>query len=148
MAPHLRRGEVIAGLGGLVALVALFVLPWFAGSGSGWTALPILRWPIAVAALSGLALAILQATRRAPALPVATSLVATPLAALTTLALIIRIPTDAASPRPGAFVGLVAVAAVTAGAFWSLRAEDGWTPDPEHPIERISLRTPEGGAHT
>ncbi|HEX4010496.1 MAG TPA: hypothetical protein VHX62_10830 [Solirubrobacteraceae bacterium] len=156
MAPHLRRGEIIAGLGGLVLLVGLFAVPWFqvgsSGAGhtdaSGWTSLPTLRWLILVASLSGVALAVLQATRRAPALPVTTSIIATALGLLTTLALIIRIPTDGASPLAGAFVGLVATAAITAGAFLSLRQEDGWRPDAEHPIERISLRPPERDLRT
>jgi hypothetical protein len=154
--PHLRRGEIIAGLSGLVLAAGLFALSWFqlgpSGAGhtdaSGWSSLPTLRWLILVASLSGLALAVLQATRRAPALPVTASVIATTLGALTTLALIIRIPTDGASPLAGAFVGLVAAAGLTAGAFLSMRQEDGWRPDAEHPIERISLRQPEGEVRT
>ena len=115
---------------------------------SGWTSLPILRWLILVASLTGLLLAVAQATCRAPALPVTTSVIATTLGALTTLALIIRIPTDAASPLAGAYLGLAATAALTAGAFLSLRQEDGWVPDAEHPIERISLRAPGSDAHS
>lgn len=160
MSPHLRRGEVIAGLSALVALVALFAVPWFAvgasvaghGAGhtnaSGWTSLPTLRWLILIASLCGLLLAFLQATRRAPALPVTMSVIVTALGALTTLALVIRIPTDGGSPLAGAYLGLVAAAALTAGAFMSLRQEDGWVPGAEHPIERISLRAPGSDAHS
>jgi hypothetical protein len=39
----------------------------------------------------------------------------------------------------GGFVGLVASAGLTAGAFVSLRQEDGWVPDDEHPIERVAV---------
>jgi hypothetical protein len=53
--------------------------------------------------------------------------------------MIIRLPTDGLSPRAGAFAGLVAVAALTVGAFISLRREDGWVPGEDHPIETIVI---------
>jgi hypothetical protein len=143
---RIRRGEAIAGLSAALLLALLFLTPWFRfGMGpvntdaDGWHGLPTLRWLIVVTALTGLLLLFAQATRRAPALPVTLSVITTTLGALTTLALIIRLPTDSASPRVGAFAGLVAVAALTVGAFISLRREDGWVPDEDHPIETIVI---------
>jgi cytochrome bd-type quinol oxidase subunit 2 len=147
---RLRRGEIIAGLSAIVLLVALFGISWFrfgpAGGAhtdaSGWNSLPTLRWLIAVTGVCGLLLAFFQASRAAPALPVVWSVIATTLSGLTTLLLIIRIPTDGGSPLIGAFLGLVAVAVLTIGALMSLRQEGGWVPDRDHPIETIGLSPP------
>ncbi len=139
---HLRRGELLAGLWSVVLVVLMFVIPWF-GSGNGWDSLPVLRWLLLVTAASGLLLAIFQQTRRAPALPVVTAVIVTPLALLSAILLIIRLPTSAATPQVGAFLGLVAVAGIGVGGFYSMRDEDGWQPGPDHPVERVSL--PSGG---
>jgi hypothetical protein len=143
---RVRRGEAVAGLSAAVLLALLFLTPWFrfgvgrAGAeADGWHSLPTLRWLLVVTALMGLLLLFAQATRRAPALPVTLSVITTPLGVLTTLAVIIRLPTDSGSPRVGAFAGLLAVAALTTGAFMSLRREDGWVPDADHPIETIVI---------
>jgi hypothetical protein len=150
---RLRRGEIIAGLSGIVLLILLFAVPWFRfGPGgavhtdaTGWNSLPTLRWLIAVTAATGVLLAFFQASRAAPALPVAWSVIVMTLSAFTTLLLIIRIPTDGGSPLVGAYLGLVAVAVLTTGAFMSLRQEGGWLPDRDHPIETISLGPPTRG---
>jgi hypothetical protein len=147
---RVRRGETVAALSAAVLLALLFGVPWFrvAAAGgsysdaSGWTSLPTLRWLIIVTAVAALLLAFLQASRRAPALPVAMSVIVTPLGALTTLALIIRLPTASGTPLVGAFLGLAASAGVALGGFWSLRQEGGWVPGPDHPIERIVVGSP------
>jgi hypothetical protein len=143
---RIRRGEAVAGLSAALLLVLLFLTPWFRfGLGpvhtdaDGWHSLPTLRWLLVVTALMGLLLVFSQATRSAPALPVTLSLITTTLGALTTLAVIIRLPTDTGSPRAGAFAGLLATAALTIGAFMSLRREDGWLPGEDHPIETIGI---------
>jgi hypothetical protein len=143
--PHLRRGEIVAGAGGLALLIILFGLDWLRSAGvtrDGWSAVPVLRWVIVVAALSALALTVAQATTRAPALPVSLSVIATVLSALTALLLIIRLLTTGATLQPGAYLGLLAAIGMTYGAFASLRAEHGWTPGPDHPIETVSLTGP------
>ena len=144
---RLRRGEIIATVSGLVLLVLVFAVPWesFASPGGGhttataWTSYPTLRWPIMVTAVLGLLLGYVQASREAPALPVSLDVILVTLAALTTLLLLIRLLTGDGSPQLGGFAGLVASATLTAGAFMSLRQEDGWVPDDEHPIERIAV---------
>lgn len=144
---RLRRGEIIAALSALALLALVFGVPWvsFANPGAGhtgadaWRSFPTLRWPILVVAVLGLLEGYLQAARPAPALPVAIDIVLLPLAALTTLALLIRLLTGGGSPELGGFAGLAAAAALTCGASMSLRREQGWTPGPEHPVEIVSL---------
>jgi hypothetical protein len=130
-------------------LVVLFLLPWFASGGpgphrlqtDGWNSLPVLRWLILVSAVAGLLLAFFQETRQAPALPVVMSVIVSALAALTTLVLIIRLPTSSATPLLGAYLGVISAAGVAVGGFYSMRDEDGWQPGPDRPIERVPLRS-------
>jgi hypothetical protein len=144
---RLRRGEIIAVLSALALVVLVFVVPWFRftnadgshTSANAWTSLPTLRWFILVTAAGGLLLGYFQAARQAPALPVAWDVIEVTLSAITTVALLIRVLTGEGSPLVGAFAGLVAVAALTAGAFLSLREEGGWTPGPEHPVETLAV---------
>jgi hypothetical protein len=147
---RLRRGEVVSAASAVVLLVALWALPWFrfgARGGhtdaAGFSSLPLLRWFLVITGVGGILLALFQAGSRAPAMPVAADLVVTILAALTTLLLVIRLPTSDGSPLSGAFIGLLAVAGVTVGAFMALRQEDGWVPDAQRPVERASV----GPAH-
>jgi hypothetical protein len=142
---RLRRGEIIAAASAVVLLAAMFLTSWFRfghTDADGWTGLPLLRWLLVVSGVLGLLIASLQASRRAPAVPVAMDVVTTVWAALTTLALIVRLPTSDGRPQVGAFLGLVAVAGITTGAFMALRREDGWRPDAEHPIEQIAVGPP------
>lgn len=139
---QLRRGELIAAPAAVALLVVLFALNWF-GAHRGWQCLPVLRWLILVTAGCALLLAFLQATRRAPALPVVMSVIVSALGFLTTIVLIIRLPTSAETPQVGAYLGVVASAGILIGGFYSLRDEDGWTPGPDHPVERVPLRTSE-----
>jgi H+/Cl- antiporter ClcA len=143
---RLRRGEIIATLSAAVLVVLVFAVPWFSFDAAGrhtqanaWTSLPTLRWLILVCAALGLLLGYLQATRSAPALPVALDQALFPLSAITTIALLIRLLTGAGSPLVGGFAGLVASAALAAGVFMSLREEQGWTPGPDHPVETVKL---------
>jgi hypothetical protein len=144
---RLRRGEIIA-LVSAVALVALvFAVPWFQFTNPGgghtsanaWTSLPTLRWLILVTAGTALLVGYFQVSREAPALPVSWDVIVVTLGAITTVIVLIRLLTDAGSPRIGAFAGLVAVAALTAGAFMALRQEGGWTPNSERPVETVAV---------
>lgn len=144
---RLRRGEIIATLSAIVLLVLVFLVPWvsFGTPGGGdssadaWTSFPTLRWPILVIAILGLLLGYTQAARPAPALPVAIDVILVTLAAITTLLLLIRLLTGDGSPLVGGWAGLVTSAALTAGAFMSLRQEEGWEPGADHPIETVEL---------
>lgn len=144
---RLRRGEIVAAGSAVALLVAVFALPWFRFSAAGgahtgadgFNSLPLLRWLLLATVLGGIMAAFLQVSRSAPALPVSADAVVTTLSALTVLLLLIRLPTSDGSPLAGAFVGLVAAAGVTAGAFMSLRQEEGWVPGPEHPVEQVAV---------
>jgi hypothetical protein len=147
---RLRRGEIIAVVSAVVLVLLMFLVPWFRfanpggghTSANGWTSLPTLRWLLLVTAASGLLLGYLQASRAAPALPVAVDVIVVTLSAVITLVLLIRVLTGDGSPLIGAFAGLAALAVQTAGAFMSLREEGGWAPSPDHPVETIALGQP------
>lgn len=142
---RLRRGEVIAGTSALVLLALTFLAPWYAvgadagrvaraaavsTSVNGWDGLTTLRWLILLTIVAALALAVLQGTRQAPALPVSLSVIVTVLGAVTSLALIYRVLIDVpgpefrVDPKPGAYLGLISALTLACGAFWSLRVED------------------------
>ncbi len=139
-ASRLRSGEIIAATAGVILLVDLFTLDWYSTGEvdtvgvSGWQALSVLRWFIAITALSGIALGWFQATRRAPALPSTLSVITTVLGTLTSLALIVRVLISVpdllgqTGASGGAYLGLLSALVLAAGALWSLREED--PPDP------------------
>jgi len=141
---RLRRGEWIAGGSAVLLLAILFLLKWYglkavlrptaAGLGvptavDGWNALTHLRWLMLLTIAAALALAYLQATRRAPALPVTFSVIVTVLALLTALGLAYRVlinepgPDAVITQKAGAYVGLAAGLGILVGGFLSMRQE-------------------------
>ncbi len=141
---RLRQGDLVAGIAGVVLLVVMF-LDWYAAGGNAtfqgqdidislgfnaWQAFSITDLILALTALSGIALAVLTASRRSPALPVALSVITTTLGALATLLVFYRIlnqpgPNDFVEVKFGAFLGFLAVLAVAAGGYLSMRDEEG-----------------------
>jgi type II secretory pathway component PulM len=120
---RLRRGEVLAGAGAVLLLVFLLAGKW-AGSRSGWEALPSLRWFLALTIAAVVGLILTQATRRAPAVPVTMSLIVAVLGALSVLALIYRVlinPPD--HQHAAAYLGLLSALALAYGGYLSLREE-------------------------
>jgi hypothetical protein len=158
---RLRRGEWLAGVGGVLLLVFMFLLPWYGPSGSAdaaagtspgstslnaWHSLTTVRWLMLLTILAVLSLVFFQATRRAPALPVSLSVITTVLGGLTVLALIYRLlinvpgSDSGLDARTGAFLGLVSACAIAIGAFASLR-EEGLSPrDAPTTIPTVGLR--------
>lgn len=139
---RLRRGEWVAA----VAAVLLFVLMFFTwydvsvdagplraelGGVSAWQAFNLLDIYLLVVIVAALTLAVLTATQRAPALPVTTAVVVTALAALGTVMVVYRLIDVPGEVPDGvdvsrtiwAFLGLLAVAAITAGGYASMRDE-------------------------
>ena len=152
---RLRSGEVIAAAAAVILLVDLLAVSWYSSTGvdvvsvRGWDALSILRWVILLTIVVAFALAWFQATRRAPALPVSLSTIATALGTFTTLALIWRVLISLPGPDgvgvstsadAGAYVGLASALVLTAGALWSLRQEDPPDPVRNEAIEVVTLR--------
>jgi hypothetical protein len=158
---RLRAGEVIAGLGGVLMLVFMFALKWYglnarlaeghaglpgATAWNGWNELPLVRWLLLLTGLCAILLAFFQATRAAPALPVALSVIVTVLGGLSTVALVVRVliappalPAVGSLDRlTGAYLGLIAAAAIAYGGYASMRQEGG--PDPTELGELETIR--------
>jgi hypothetical protein len=124
----LRAGEVVAGVGGLLLLCS-----------PGGRRRPLGLLPVSAGA-SGVALAYFQATRRAPALPVALSVVVTVLGGASTIALLARIRgVLGAHGRRGAAIWLVGALLTALGGFASMRQEGGTDPAALGELETITL---------
>jgi hypothetical protein len=141
---RLRQGDLIAGLGGVALLVTLF-LTWYSAGGSAsfggrdiqvsldltaWQAFSITDLILALTALSGIGVAVLTASRRSPALPVAAGVLTSTLGALATLLVFYRIlnqpgPNEFLEVKFGAFLGFLSVLAVAVGGFLAMRDEEG-----------------------
>ncbi len=125
---RLRPAELLALPAGLLLAVALF-LPWFDEAGGredAWHTLAIAAVPAALAVLSALALVLVTATQRSPAVPLAFAVCTTLLGLLSG----VLIAVFAASPPAGAskrcyglWLGLAGALAVAAMAWRSLRDE-------------------------
>jgi hypothetical protein len=125
---RLRAGEWLAGLSGLVLLVVLF-LPWYsddAGSRTGWQSLGALDVVLAIVALSALAIPVVTAFYRVPALPLAhqsLTALAGMLAVLLVLIRVLNMPDWAVEREWGLWVALAATSSVAAGALIAMRDE-------------------------
>ena len=129
-ASRLRRGEWLAGASAVLLAIFMVGGKWYAGasrtggSETGWQALTDLRWLLLVTIVAAAGLVYVQATRRAPALPVTMSLVVMLLGIVTVVALIIRVLID---PPPheqaGAYLGLLSAIGIALGGYFSLRQE-------------------------
>lgn len=137
-----RAGERLAGLGGVALLVSTF-LPWYAGTSvlNAWQALGFLDLLLGLTGTMGVLLAVFAATRRAPALPVATSVLLTTLACIVLLLIAYRLldqpgPDDAVDVRVGAYLGVASVLAVAVGAWRALTDEHEAVPATPAPPAR------------
>jgi hypothetical protein len=140
---RLRRGEQIAA-GAAVVLLVLMFFDWYTVSVSGgllgglsiggnaWQAFGFIDIYLFVVIVAAIALAVLTATQRTPALPVTGAVIVTALAALGTLLVLYRLIDTPVGDVPDnvdvgrtiwAFLGLVAIAAVTYGGYLSMRDE-------------------------
>ena len=117
---RLRAPEWALGVVSLALLVVLFTLDWY-GRASGWQSLTVLGPLTAVVAGLGVVLWWLQATSRAPALPVSLMGVELAVGLVLALALIIRIAID--PPAAGGYFGLALAILVCAAAYLSLRVD-------------------------
>ena len=143
---RLRFNEWLLGAAALVLLVSLFALPWFGvrselaqaasqiggipATYSGWNSFTVGQYVILLTAIVGLAAWYFQASRRAPALPVALTAMSNPLGLISTLLIFHRVVIDKPgqqaliSLRPGALIGLFSAVTLTVAAWRSLR-QDG-----------------------
>jgi hypothetical protein len=157
---RLRRGEVIAGASAVLLLGFLVFFRWYGLGGmlaptaaivgrptsfTGWDSLTNLRWLLLVTILAALALTLLQATQRAPALPASMSVIVTVLGLLTVLALIYRVvinvpgADDLLGQKPGAWLGLASAIGILYGGYASMRQEGISPRDARTEIETVRL---------
>jgi hypothetical protein len=149
---RLRLGEWLAALAG-VGLVASLALEWYGvrareAAISGFAAFEVVDVLLVLVAATGVALAVAQATRDRPALPVALAVITVTAGLLGILLVLYRIlnepgPDEFVDVRLGAYLGLLATLALTAGGWLSLADEHvpGLPPGPEpelRPAPRIA----------
>jgi hypothetical protein len=118
---RLRLGEVIAGAGG-VALLAVMFAPWFDDT-DAWGSFAVTDVVLAIAALLGIALAVLQATRPSPAWPVFADVIGTVVGFIALILLLIGLLDPPADRAWGVFAGFVSCLAVLVGAWLAMRTE-------------------------
>jgi hypothetical protein len=111
---RLRAGEVIAGAGGALLLGV---------RRSGHQ--PVVGALLRITGASGVALTYFQATRRAPALPVALSVIVTALGGASTVAVLARSSGAVLDDRQPSRMRLVGALATAAGGYASMRQEGG-----------------------
>ena len=149
---RLRAGELIAAAGGVALLIVMF-LDWYAAGGvtevggqdieisvgfNAWAAFGITDLLLALAAIVGIATAVLAATRASPALPVAGSVITTAFGALATLLVLYRIlnqpgPNEFIEVQWPAFLGFLCALAIAAGGWIGMRDEQ-WQ-DAQLPVD-------------
>jgi|SRR5215212_2076523 len=140
---RLRRGEKIAAAAAVVLFILMF-FDWYSVSvdigplgdlsvgGSAWQVFGFIDLYLFLVVLAAIALAVLTATQRSPALPVTGAVIVTALAALGTLLVLYRLIDPPVGDLPDgvdagrtvwAFLGLIAVAAIAYGGYLSMREE-------------------------
>jgi hypothetical protein len=134
---RLRAGEWLALLAGAALVVSLF-LPWYEGDDgdvSGFEAFSVVDVLLVLVAAVAFALAFLQATQTSPTLPVAFGVLTVVVGAIGTLLAVFRLidSPSAGDVAAGAWLGLAAAMAVTAGGWLSISNEHvrGLPPGPE-----------------
>jgi hypothetical protein len=125
---RLRIGEWIAGVSGVVLLVALF-LDWYSleppggGGENAWATYTVSDVLLAIAALFGVALAVAAATQRSPAVPQAIGALTVPWAVAGAVLLLIKLlslPDGADGREIGFWLGLAGTFGVLVGSWWSI----------------------------
>ena len=155
---RLRFGDWVMGISGVAVLIVLF-MDWYqvpslvlfgddvdqtvgALGVSAWEAFSVNDLIIALAAVMAIATFVLTATQPTAAVPLALAALTTLVSVVAWILVVLRLiwPPDLL-PGPdvdvdrvaGAWLGLVAVGAMTAGCLASLRDEQA--PEPDHPVE-------------
>jgi hypothetical protein len=137
---NLRTGEKIAGASGVALILIMFIFDWFTADvgfgvevgGNAWDTMEVIRFFILLAALAGIALAIISATQSQVDMPIATSALAAGLGGLAVLLILYRLidPPDGGAGDLvdigrgiGVFLGLIAAAGVTYGGWLAMQEE-------------------------
>jgi hypothetical protein len=125
----MRRFEPVAGLGGIILLVSLF-LPWYAdgsgAGGTGWEMLSVIDIVLALLALLAIAVPLATLLTDGPAKSIGTAVLASAFGWIGVLLVVLRLIDD---PQPGleldygAYVALVGSILAWAGSWLSMRDE-------------------------
>lgn len=143
---RLRFGDWVMGIGGLAVLLVMF-LDWYevpTPDGStgfnAWESFAVNDVILALAAVMAIATVVLTATQPTAAVPLALASLTTLVAIISAVLVTIRMiwPPDLVEGletgrETGAWLGLVATAALVGGCLASIRDER--SPQPEHPVE-------------
>jgi hypothetical protein len=144
MSPRrVRGGEWLAGAAGAALIVSLF-LDWYTARPaalSGWEAFAVTDVLLALLALSGPVLLVLQAAKESPALPTGASIVCATCGALAAALVLVRLLVEPQADRVtgleyGAWIGLASALALLAGGWWSLESEH----NPGAPVPPVEVR--------
>jgi hypothetical protein len=125
---RLRSGEWVASASGALLLVSLF-LPWYGIDGeslSAWESLAVIDVVLALVAALGIALPLVTASQRVPAVPIALAALVTLVGVLglvLVLARLAALPEGADGREWAIWLALAGVAGVTAGAALGMRDE-------------------------
>ena len=141
---RLRAGEWLAAAGGVVVVGSLLMLPWYeadSGEVTGFEVFSIVDILLTLIAALAIALAVLQTTQDSPAMPVAAGVLCVPCGFVGFVLLLYRLLDEPGVPggdavvdvRLGAYLGLLAMAAIATGGWLSLANEQvrGLPPDRE-----------------
>jgi hypothetical protein len=129
---RLRAGEWLAAVGAVGVPVTL-ALPWYGvrareATVTGFESFGVIDVLLMLCAAVGLTLAVLQATRTSPALPVAFGVLTVAVGLIAVLLVLYRLvnepgPDAFLDVRSGAWLGFAAVVALTAGGWLSIQNE-------------------------
>jgi hypothetical protein len=137
----LNRGEKIAGLAGVLLILVMFIFDWFSvkvgvnrsESRDAWGSYGFTDVLLFIAGLAAIVLALLAASDVDVGLPVAMSAIVTALGILSLILMIISLITPPSflpasggldyDVKAGAWLGLIATAAVTSGGYLAMQEE-------------------------
>jgi hypothetical protein len=138
----LRTGELVAGICGALLFIDMF-FPWFGIGGAignfaaaagvdtnanAWDALDLIRFILLLTAFAGIGSALLGASGRSVALPVAASVIVTVVGIIASLLVLYRIidqpgPNDVVTVQFGAYLGFLLCLGIAAGGFMAMSDE-------------------------
>jgi hypothetical protein len=164
---RLGLGEWLLAAGSVLLLVDLFAVTWFAYkapfrvtavmlgqriSANGWQTFEVIGPFTLLVCLVGIAICLLCATRRSPAVPVVLTTLLMPVSFVLVVMIAIRVLLDQPTvhlaqagganviePRPGAYIGLALSLVIFAGLYLSLRRDGVASDDSPAVIETLRV---------
>ena len=120
---RIRRGEIVAGLGGVALFISL-LLPWFEPGRSGFSSMAVADLLVAAAALMAISLPLLSAGQEKTDLPVVAATVTVIASGIALAIVVFRLLDPIGGGREsGLYLALAASLTVFAGSLWALDDE-------------------------